>query len=377
MQHNFIKCWPLLRSPAHHLLAVHSHIPLFSRMKYLSSCPLPSRYPLPHSWRTAAYLLGLGLLPLAAARAQTAGSYQLAATAGTFTPLAGGTAVPAILRDDAVSGSLPIGFAFKFGGVSYTSFQASSNGLLGFGGGLSDAGSSLGNTLTSPDLTDASLPALAPFWTDLSGSPSTGATAQYSLSGTAPNQVLTMEWLNYKDLNGDAEQYISFQVRLYETTNRIEYCYRKGAPGEAADATIGLKSTDGSYLSLSSAGAAPTTSTTTSYNRLNRPATGQVYAFGLPATPLAATPGLAAAEVSIFPNPARASFTVLVPAVAGSTSVQADLLNTLGQVVQCQAAALPAAGARLYIGTARLPVGVYSLRLQAGSSSVVKRVVLD
>lgn len=346
-------------------------------MKHFSIRHLPSNNPLLRACSTAAYLLGLGLLPLAGAQAQTAGSYQLAATAGTFTPLVGGTAVPAILRDDAVSSSLPIGFTFQFGGVSYNSFQASSNGLLGFGGGLSDVGSSLSNTLTSSDLTGPSLPALAPFWTDLSGSPGTGATAQYSLSGTVPNQVLTMEWLNYKDLNGDVEQYISFQVKLYETTNRIEYCYRKGAPGEAGDATIGLKSTDGSYLSLSSSGAAPTASSTTSYNRLNRPAKGQVYAFAPLATPLATIPGIAAAEVTIFSNPTRASFTVLIPAVAGSTSVQADLFNTLGQVVHRQAARLPAAGARLQVATAGLTAGVYTLRLRAGSSSVVKRIVLD
>jgi hypothetical protein len=337
---------------------------------------LPLTKPM-RTWRTVGYFLSLSLLPTAGAWAQAASNYQLTATTGTFTPLVGGTAVPAILRDEAVSGSLPIGFAFKLSGVSYTSFRVSSNGLLGFGSSLTDAGGYASNTLTSPDLVGTTLPVLAPFWTDLGGSPCTGATAQYSLSGTAPNQVLTMEWLDYRDLNGEVDRYVSFQVKLYETTNRIEYRYRKGATSDASDATIGLKGTDGSYLSLNNASAAPLTSSTTSYNRLNRPATGQVYAFAAPATPLAATPGLAAAEVTLFPNPARTSFTVLVPAVAGSNSVQADLLNTLGQVVHRQAAALPATGARLHVATTGLTAGVYTLRLQAGATSVAKRIVVD
>jgi hypothetical protein len=130
-----------------------------------------------------------------------------------------------------------------------------------------------------------------------------------------------MEWLDYKDLNGDADHYISFQVKLYETTNRIEYCYRKGVPGEAADATIGLKSLDGSYLLLGEVRATPPRSSTTSYNRLNRPATGQVYAFIALTAPLATSaPTWQAAEVTLFPNPActRTGFTVLAPAVVNA-----------------------------------------------------------
>lgn len=327
--------------------------------------------------RSLGALLSLGLLPAGSAWAQAASSYQLTATAGTFTTVVGGTAVPAILRDDAVSGSLPIGFTFQFGGVGYTSFQVSSNGLLGFGGSLTDAGAYATNTLAGSTLTGGSLPALAPFWTDLSGSPGTGATAQYALSGTAPNRVLTMEWLDYKDLNGDADHYISFQVKLYETANRLEYIYRKGVPGEAGDATIGLKGTNGGFLSLSSVGTAPATSATTSYNRLDRPATGQVYAFAAPTAPLATTATLAASEVALFPNPAHASFTVLVPSAMGSAPIAADLLNNLGQVVRHLAAVPSGPGAQLQVATADLATGVYTLRLQVNSTVLTKKVVLN
>ena len=327
-------------------------------------------------------LLGVGLLLglVAATRAEaqtTASRYQFAASAGTFTPLAGGTAVPAILRNNAVSGSLPIGFTFTFGGVGYTSFQVSSNGLLGFGGSLSAVGAELSNTLTSSQLVGGSLPVLAPFWTDLYGDASQGASAQYALSGTAPARTLTMEWLDYYDVNGDAPRFISFQVRLYEATGRIEYTYRRGPINEATDATIGLKAADGSFLSLTSASNAPTVSSTTSYNRLIRPATGQVYVFTPSTTPLAAAPALAAAEVQAFPNPAQTSLAVWVPGVVGAGEVRATLCNALGQQVRTLAAVLPSTGARLTLPTADLAAGIYTLRLQAGAAALTKRVALS
>lgn len=94
-----------------------------------------------------------------------------------------------------------------------------------------------------------------------------------------------------------------------------------------------------------------------------------------PAAPLAAA-SLAAAGVSIFPNPAHENFTVQLSAVAGAGAVQAELLNPLGQVVRRQTAALPASGVALTVPTVDLPVGVYTLRLQAGTSTLIKKVVI-
>ncbi|MFD1875592.1 choice-of-anchor Q domain-containing protein [Hymenobacter bucti] len=94
-------------------------------------------------------------------------------------------------------------------------------------------------------------------------------------------------------------------------------------------------------------------------------------------TTLATAPALSAAEVSLYPNPATSGFTVLVPAVAGATQVHVELLNTLGQVVHRQQATLPAAGARLAVDAMGLATGVYTLRLQVGTATLVKRVVLQ
>ncbi|GAA4346825.1 hypothetical protein GCM10023185_01430 [Hymenobacter saemangeumensis] len=93
-------------------------------------------------------------------------------------------------------------------------------------------------------------------------------------------------------------------------------------------------------------------------------------------TALANTAGLTAAQVSLYPNPAHAAFTVQVPAVAGTSKVEAQLLNALGQVVRSQSAVLTAAGAGFAVDASGLSAGVYTLRLHAGTSTLTKRVVL-
>jgi hypothetical protein len=107
------------------------------------------------------------------------------------------------------------------------------------------------------------------------------------------------------------------------------------------------------------------------------PLTGRFELRFEPGRPTAARPGLTAASVSVYPNPAKQSFTVLMPAVAGAWQAQAGLFNSLGQQVQRQVAALPAAGARLTFDSAHLPAGVYTIRLLAGQEMVVKRVVVE
>ena len=101
------------------------------------------------------------------------------------------------------------------------------------------------------------------------------------------------------------------------------------------------------------------------------------FSLAFSATALATAPALTAAQVALYPNPARGTFTVLMPGVAGATAVQAELVNALGQVVRRQSAPLPASGATLAVPTAELAAGVYTLRLLAGPASLAKRVVIQ
>lgn len=84
-----------------------------------------------------------------------------------------------------------------------------------------------------------------------------------------------------------------------------------------------------------------------------------------------------AAEVTLYPNPAYNAFTVLVPAVAGTSQRHADLLNSLGQMVRRQDAPLAATGARFAVDAAGITAGIYTLRLQMGATTLAKRIVLQ
>jgi uncharacterized delta-60 repeat protein len=93
---------------------------------------------------------------------------------------------------------------------------------------------------------------------------------------------------------------------------------------------------------------------------------------------LATRPASAAlGSAVVFPNPAQRRIHVEVPAVPGATQVQATLFNALGQPVLRQDAPLPATGTALNLAAEKLAGGVYILRLQAGSSIVTRRVLLD
>ncbi|MBO2010674.1 fibronectin type III domain-containing protein, partial [Hymenobacter negativus] len=86
---------------------------------------------------------------------------------------------------------------------------------------------------------------------------------------------------------------------------------------------------------------------------------------------------LDAASVSLYPNPAHGSFTVLLPPLAGQREVHAMLVNALGQVVLSHTIGLTAAGATAEFSTQNLATGVYTLRLQAENQFLTKRVVLE
>jgi len=97
--------------------------------------------------------------------------------------------------------------------------------------------------------------------------------------------------------------------------------------------------------------------------------------FSAAALPTAAA--LAAAQVTLYPNPAHDQFSVSVPAGQGAGQTEATLLNALGQVVGRQEAALSAAGTTLVVDTNGLAAGIYTLRMRLNGKVVAKRVVLQ
>ncbi len=88
--------------------------------------------------------------------------------------------------------------------------------------------------------------------------------------------------------------------------------------------------------------------------------------------------GLQADQVSLYPNPAHATATLLVAPVANVATATAVLLDGLGRNVWQRALPLTGTGIHAELDLRALPAGVYTLRLQAGSNSpVTKRLTLE
>ncbi|MBT1698783.1 T9SS type A sorting domain-containing protein [Fulvivirgaceae bacterium PWU4] len=200
--------------------------------------------------------------------------YTLAASADVFVPLTSATAADAIEADDQISGSIPIGFTFHHGGIPFTHVKVSSNGFLSFNTYAQDA---KGNNLS----TGSVRPALAPLWDDLSG---IGGQASYKTEGVAPDRTFTFEWLNWKWGFGASSAVISFQAKLYEADNSIEYSYQTtGTSPVTPSASFGMafpSTGSGNFLSLNNSGASPSVSTTVETQTIAAlPADGQHYRF--------------------------------------------------------------------------------------------------
>jgi len=189
-------------------------------------------------------------------------NYVYTATTSTWATNATPTTLIGNSQNNAISAATSIGFNFVYDGTTYTQFKASSSGFITFNTASTSA-------QTTNNLTSSTDKILAVLWdnnkTGLAGN------VNYKLTGTSPNRILTVEWLKLAWITGNnTGGTISCQIKLYETTNVIEYIYDRSSTSAtysltvANSASIGLcGSTAGDFISLSDLKAAPTKSTTT------------------------------------------------------------------------------------------------------------------
>lgn len=207
----------------------------------------------------ARYLQRLGLAAIltggtaVAAQAQALNYSSTGATntAGTYTDLGTtGTAITTANTDDANSAAQAIGFTFTYNGASFTQFVLNTNGVIRLGSAApstaqlyydNNSGRTSTDPLASTNAADVNL--LMPFNIDLvAGSGAGGADYRVLTSGTAPNRVCTIQWRNVADKAGagsdaaNVTQFanISFQLKLYETTNTIDFIYGEAVAGSGA-----------------------------------------------------------------------------------------------------------------------------------------------
>lgn len=181
--------------------------------------------------------------------------YQLSQSIGKPTDMTGSTYIYG--RSSFVaSPERAIGFTFKFDGKNYTTFSVSTAGVMSLG------------TVTQryyypryfPDYDRGGVydmnqyyPLIAPMWLYV-GYPQTGGKVHSKLTGTAPNRVLTIEWQNVYAFGQTSIYYPggTFQVRLYETSNKIEFWY--GTMRESGTSSyrsaVGLASSTSRFINI-------------------------------------------------------------------------------------------------------------------------------
>jgi hypothetical protein len=180
--------------------------------------------------------------------------------AGTYTDLGTtGTVIATANTDDANSAAQNIGFTFNYNGTAFTQFVLNTNGLLRLGANAPSTATARSPYAQAPELgpinstNAADVNLLLPFNFDLTAGTSTPE-YRVSTTGTAGSRICTIQWKNVADkaVATDAStatvlptQYsnFSFQVKLYEGSNQIDFVYGTATPGTSAlkYAVVGLK----------------------------------------------------------------------------------------------------------------------------------------
>lgn len=176
---------------------------------------------------------------------------------GIYTDLAAtGTTIVTANTDDDNSAAQAIGFSFIYNGTSFTQFVLNTNGFIKLGATAPSAVDLFfpeSQTATQIDPFESTNAAdvniLAPFNFDLTAGSATGGTEyRATTTGAAPNRVCTVQWKNVADktlTNGQQYSSINFQVKLYETSNIIEFVYGTTVQGTLPDifrlAVVGIK----------------------------------------------------------------------------------------------------------------------------------------
>ncbi|MCF6132723.1 T9SS type A sorting domain-containing protein [Flavobacterium wongokense] len=150
--------------------------------------------------------------------------YTIARSSTTYTPVSGtATTVNSTTAnaDDTNYGQFSF-FPFTYAGSTFNTFRVCTNGFMTLNAG--NTSTTFNNGLTASTSNNY---VLAPFWEDLfvnNVSTPNSQFIKYEVTGSAPNRVLTVQWENLELFNYPGPS-LNFQVKLYETTNVIEYVY--------------------------------------------------------------------------------------------------------------------------------------------------------
>ncbi len=185
-------------------------------------------------------------------------AFKAESVAGTYTDLDNlGQEIDVSNLDDGISDPQEIGFDFVFHCEHFSQFIFNTNGFIKLGTEttpktnlfFSNAQSTSEGIFTNADSNNVNL--IVVFNHDIE---TVAADPDFRVhtSGTAPNRVCTVQWKNMQEWSNDpaTKQYIDihFQLKLYETSNVIEFIYgdwgASANPSNYKTGACGLKGAD-------------------------------------------------------------------------------------------------------------------------------------
>jgi hypothetical protein len=175
-------------------------------------------------------------------KSQVATTYTFTQLNVTYTEITGGTVLGDAATDEqyfvdpavplggvtTTGVGLPIGFNFIYNGSVFDVFAVQANGWISFGQtsqspcvnmNTSSTSNAISATSTAPAVLQNRV---CPLGRTLISQ--AGGSISYGIEGTTPNRVLVVQWKNYHRSGTSGESY-NFQIRLYETTNVVEFAY--------------------------------------------------------------------------------------------------------------------------------------------------------
>lgn len=163
-----------------------------------------------------------------------------------YQAFSGGTVHPPVAYGafgalDEGAAAIPIPFTFSFFGRDYTTVYAYTNGFLSFSAPTTMG--ILGPPRTVPSPTNTIHDYIGVLWQDLNGSATSSIRSR--VTGASGARVLEIQYEGFERNNAPpGTTGVSFQVRLYETSNSIEIVY--GPNFGIVGATAALENFDGS-----------------------------------------------------------------------------------------------------------------------------------
>jgi len=260
------------------------------------------------------------------------------ATGATLADMTGATQVIGSGVDDTPTATpAPIGFNFNYDGTNYTQYSVSPDGWILLGGAT--AADEYTNAVTST----LNIPKIYPYWSDLATG--TDGNVQTLVTGTAPNRIFIVQWFVTIPRITSGAANSTFQVWLYETSNKIEFKY--GTMGVPTSGSISAGLTGATATNFNSVTYSTNTASNSVANDANAiaPESGRVYTFTPPSvsfiyswTPAADVADPANQNTATNALTATTVFTVTInnsgcTSTANTTVSVTDIINITAQPV--------------------------------------------